>query len=131
MTQMRLKHFNPQAWGFRKRNWEKEGRVYQKIFCVKKWKGLLPEGAVLFAKGFRKKELKEKNENYFRIFITETCRAECAHWLTMVFSPLFFLWNPFWVGVGMIVYSLMVNLPCIIAQRYNRIRLERVLKKTV
>jgi len=127
MTQMDLEYFNPQSWVFRKRDWENEGKVYQDIFFVKKWKDFLPEGAALFARGFRKKHLKGKNKNYFSLFVAETCRSEGVHWVTMIFAPLFFLWNPFWVGVGMVGYAITANLPCIVTQRYNRIRLARAL----
>ena len=129
MTQIRLEHFNIQSWSFRKRDWEKEGRFYRDIFFVKKWKGLLPEGAASFGKGFRKKQLQEKGKFYLSAFAQETCRSEYTHMMTIVFAPLFFLWNPFWVGVGMIGYAVAANLPCIIAQRYNRIRLARVLRR--
>jgi hypothetical protein len=131
MTQMHLESFNPQSWAFRKRDWENEGGVYQGIFFVKKWKSLLPEGAALFTQGFRKKHLKGKNKEYVRIFVAETCRSEGVHWVTMMFAPLFFLWNPFWVGVSMILYAVLVNGPCIITQRYNRMRLERVLNQRI
>ena len=131
MTQMPREYFNPQSRVFRRRNWEHDGRVYQNIFFVKKWKGLLPEGAALFERGFRKKQLKEKNEEYVSLFVAETCRSEGVHWITMVFAPLFFLWNPFWVGMSMMLYAIIVNAPCIITQRYNRIRLERVLQREV
>jgi len=126
MTQMPLRYFNPQSWVFRGRGGVNEGRVYQDIFFVKKWKSLLPDGAVLFGQGFKKKHLKEKNKDYVCRFVAETCRSEGVHWVTMIFAPLFFLWNPLWVGVVMIGYAVTANLPCIITQRYNRIRLERV-----
>ena len=131
MTQMPLEYFNSQSWVFRRRDGENEGKVYQDIFFVKKWKSLLPEGAALFAQGFRKKHLKGKNKDYVTMFVAETCRSEGVHWVTMVFAPLFFLWNPFWVGVSMMLYAVIVNAPCIITQRYNRIRLERVLRKGI
>lgn len=127
MTYMPREYFNSQSWAFRGRNGENEGKIYQDIFFVKKWKGFLPEGAALFAKGFRKKRLNGKNKDYVRAFVAETCRSEAVHWVTMGFAPLFFLWNPLWVGVVMIGYAVAANLPCIITQRYNRIRLERML----
>jgi len=131
MTHLRREYFNPQSRAFRKRDWENEGKFYQDIFFVKKWKGLLPEGAALFAQGFRKKRLQGKNEDYFSTFVAETCRAEGVHWVTMGFAPLFFFWNPFWVGVIMMLYAVIVNAPCIITQRYNRIRLQRLLHKRI
>ncbi|MBK8650664.1 MAG: hypothetical protein IPN23_02960 [Elusimicrobia bacterium] len=53
---------------------------------------------------------------------------ELAHWLAMTAAP-FFLWNRPWVGGLMAAYALAGNLPCVIAQRYNRARLARLLGK--
>lgn len=75
-----------------------------------------------------KKRLHDKNPAYLRAFYRETCRAELTHWATILFAPLFFLWNPFWVGVFMIFYALAENIPLIMAQRYNRNRLRRILE---
>jgi glycosyl-4,4'-diaponeurosporenoate acyltransferase len=129
MTNLRRGYFNPQSWIFRKRIWENDSTIYDNIFFVKTWKGILPDGAALFTKGFRKRRLKGINKDYVRTFVAETCRSEAVHWVTMAFAPVFFLWNPRWVGVVMIGYALLANLPCIVTQRYNRFRLERLLSK--
>jgi glycosyl-4,4'-diaponeurosporenoate acyltransferase len=129
MTRLPVHRFNPEHWMCRERTWEGEGRFYETLFRVMKWKALLPEGAALFKEGFRKRALRGKDKEYFSIFVRETCRADYTHWLTLIVSPLFFLWNPFWVGVGMVGYAVAVNLPCIIAQRYNRVRLRGLLVK--
>jgi glycosyl-4,4'-diaponeurosporenoate acyltransferase len=42
--------------------------------------------------------------------------------------PLFFLWNPPWACLVMTTYALAANLPCILAQRYNRIAVNRALR---
>jgi glycosyl-4,4'-diaponeurosporenoate acyltransferase len=60
--------------------------------------------------------------------LQETCRAELTHWLTLLFAPLFFFWNPLWVGFFMIFYASMENFPLIMTQRYNRARLRRIMK---
>ncbi len=39
---------------------------------------------------------------YLERFARETCRAEVTHLLTMLWAPVFFLWNPVWVGWLMI-----------------------------
>jgi glycosyl-4,4'-diaponeurosporenoate acyltransferase len=44
-------------------------------------------------------------------------------------SPLFLLWNPWWLGLVMIAYAVVANGPCILIQRYNRGRLVRVLAR--
>jgi glycosyl-4,4'-diaponeurosporenoate acyltransferase len=121
--------FNPDGWLYRTWPWEDGGNRYQRLFRIKKWKAYLPDGAPLLgARGFPKKKLQEKSPEYLRLFLRETCRAELTHWLTVLFAPFFFLWNPLWVGVFMILYALTENIPLIMAQRYNRARLRRIIK---
>jgi len=102
-------------------------KFYEKYFLIKRWKHLLPDGASLFKRGFKKKRLMTKEKDYFLRFMLETRRGEFAHWLVILFSPVFFIWNPFIFGVVNIIYSLIANLPCIFVQRYNRIRFSKLL----
>lgn len=89
---------------------------------------MLPDGAVIFPRGFSKKRMQfPMDRDYLNVFTRETCRAEFTHWLTIGCTFLFLLWNTWWVGLIMFFYSIPVNLPCIIAQRYNRPRLMRLL----
>ena len=126
------KVFNLEGWLYRTRRWEKSGDIYTKIFKIRKWKEYLPDGLKLLKyKNFPKKHLDEKNGLYFSSFLQETCRAELTHWIIMLFGPLFFLWNKPGVGLIMIFYALIENLPLIMAQRYNRIRFKRVLGKEI
>ena len=119
--------FNPESWLYRDRDWEKSGRIYEVIFKIKWWKRYLPDGATVSRNEFRKKRLKKCNAAYIQRFIAETCRAESTHCIIFGFSVIFFIWNIWWVGVIMIVYAFIVNIPCVIAQRYNRIRLKKLL----
>lgn len=120
-------YINIRARIYKKRDWEQHGKIYEDVFRVKSWKGFLPDGSALFKKGFRKKSMVSKDMEYLHRFVIETCRAELVHWLVIVFSPVFFIWNPIWAGFIMIIYALVANMPCIIAQRYNRIRFQRIL----
>ncbi len=119
--------FKPQNWLYGERKWEKQGILYTEFFLVHKWKKLLPDGAAIFKFGFKKKNLEERTGAYFREFIQETCRAELTHWIVFLFGFIFWIWNLPWVSILMIVYAFIANMPCIITQRYNRIRLNRVL----
>lgn len=109
--------------------WEKGGKIYDDLFRIRRWKELLPDGSALFKKGFRKKRMVSMNKEYVERFILEICRAELTHWIVILFSPLFFIWNPWWAGLIMIVYAFAANMPCILAQRYNRIRFRKMLEK--
>ncbi len=118
--------FNPASWLYRERKWENGGRIYQRLLGIKKWKGLLPDGAAILKNRFRKKRLGNPDAAYISRFIAETCRAELIHWGIFIFSPLFLIWNEWWIGLIMIAYGFVVNVPCIVTQRYNRIRLKRI-----
>jgi glycosyl-4,4'-diaponeurosporenoate acyltransferase len=125
-ARMQLNAFNPQSWLYRQRIWERGGKTYKARLKVKKWKRLLPAVAAVVKGGFSKKHLGNADAAYVWRFILETCRAEFTHWVIFLFSPIFFLWNDWWIGLIMVGYGLATNMPCIVIQRYNRIRLERM-----
>lgn len=115
------------TWLFRERAWERRGRIYIRVFRVRRWKRWLPEAGAVFSGGFDKRHLATRDPAYLRAYAGETRRAELGHWLAIVPFPVFFLWNPRLVAWCMPVYTLAVNGPCIVSQRFNRIRLRRVL----
>jgi glycosyl-4,4'-diaponeurosporenoate acyltransferase len=127
-TALPLKMFLPDGWICRQRKWERGGAVYERIFAVRRWKGLLPEGADILGAGFRKGRLEYRDADYLHRFYHETCRAEICHWWVWLSGWLFFLWNPMWAGWVMVVYATLANWPCILVQRYNRLRFQRVCK---
>ncbi|WP_053216027.1 hypothetical protein [Guptibacillus hwajinpoensis] len=100
-----------------------------KTVGIRKWKTILPDGGGVFRGGFRKKELKTLSASYIRKFILETRRAELTHWILIPPAMLFFLWNPPLVGWVMVGYALLVNIPFIMIQRYNRYRFKPLLRK--
>ncbi|MBD3346126.1 MAG: glycosyl-4,4'-diaponeurosporenoate acyltransferase [Chitinivibrionales bacterium] len=121
--------FHEKQWLFRSRGWEKKGDFYQQLFGVIGWKDKLPDGASWFRGGFAKKRVASTNVEYLDNFVKETCRGELVHWIVVAVSPVFFLWNPWYAGIIMIVYALASNIPCIIVQRYNRPQLMRIVKR--
>ncbi len=117
----------PVAW-FRPaspRGWERNGRVYERLLGIKHWKDRLPDAARWFRGGFAKGHLARRDPAYWQRFIRETWRGELCHWCALACAPLFFLWNPWWGDLVIVAYALTANLPCILAQRYNRARLQR------
>jgi glycosyl-4,4'-diaponeurosporenoate acyltransferase len=104
------------------------GRIYEKIFLIKRWKQLLPDGAPLFD-GFPKKKLESTEPGYLRKFILETRRGEFSHWLQWIFISGFVVWNPFPANLIILLYAALSNLPCLLNLRYTRIRLIPVLLK--
>ena len=111
-------------------SWERGGRVYERAFAVKRWKDRLPDAARWFGGGFAKGSLAGAERDYLRRFVRETWRGELCHWYALACTPVFFLWNPPWADLVMTAYALAANLPCILAQRYNRARFLRVLARS-
>lgn len=107
--------------------WEASGRVYEHA-GIRRWKDHLPEAGAFFAGGFSKRHLQGQDRTYLQRFVLETSRAECSHWLTWAMALSFFAWNPWEVGVVMLIYGAIVNAPCILVQRYNRARLLRAMR---
>jgi len=123
-----LSAFAPDAWFYRARPWERGGALYQTLFRVRRWKERLPSGGAWMG-GFRMKRIASSEPEYLERWLLETCRAELAHWLQILVAPLFFLWNPPIAGAFILLYALMANMPCIVVQRYNRPRLQRLMRK--
>lgn len=106
--------------------WEGSGSLYAWL-GIRVWKDRLPEAGAFFEGGFSKRRLRSQTPAYLGRFLLETARAEFSHWLTWGMALTFFLWTPWQVGVVMLIYGAIVNLPCILIQRYNRARLQRVI----
>ncbi|MEM6675102.1 MAG: glycosyl-4,4'-diaponeurosporenoate acyltransferase [Planctomycetota bacterium] len=128
-TRARAERFRPDAWLFRTRAFERTGRIYEVLFGVKAWKGRLPDGAAWFKSGFKKRSLARADRAYLDRFVVETCRGEFVHWATFLAAGIFFLWNEAWVGWIMVAYGVVANLPCIIVQRYNRVRIRQLIEQ--
>lgn len=119
--------FANDSWITVPRRWEREGSLYRDWLRIRRWKSLLPDGSSWLG-GFPKKRINSRDATYLGQFLLETRRAELAHWCMLLCLPLFFIGNPLWARLVMTGYALSANLPCILAQRYNRIALYRVIR---
>lgn len=113
----------------RARRFEAGGRFYRDRLRIHRWKDRLPEAGALFAGGVSKRELPSPDEQGLAVFVRETRRAELGHWWAMACSPLFVLWNPPLAATLLVTYGVLVNLPFILIQRYNRFRTQAVLTR--
>ncbi|MGD1978451.1 MAG: hypothetical protein PVJ98_03595 [Akkermansiaceae bacterium] len=102
--------------------------IYEKLFQIKRWKHLLPDGAPLFD-GFPKKKLESTEPDYLRKFILETRRGEFSHWVQWILISGFFVWNPFPANFIILIYAAASNVPCLINLRHTRERLIPILVK--
>jgi glycosyl-4,4'-diaponeurosporenoate acyltransferase len=113
----------------RLRRFEADGRWYERRLHIGRWKDRLPEAGAFFDGGITKRTLPGRSDGGLERFAAETRRAEIAHWASFVGLPLCLIWNDR-LGVAlMVAYGLVVNLPLIAIQRYNRGRIERILRR--
>ncbi|WLR47403.1 glycosyl-4,4'-diaponeurosporenoate acyltransferase [Halobacillus litoralis] len=108
---------------YRVKRWESQDKVYERL-GVKKWKDRLPEARKWFRREKSAAHLRRSSQ--WERFEKQTNRSELSHWMQMLAAPFFFLFNPPWAGWIMVAYALLFNLPFIIVQRYNRVRLMRM-----
>lgn len=121
--------YNYKLWLYKERKWEHGGEIYEKLFLVKRWKSRLPDIGDFFKWRFSKRHFKNININYIQTFLIESCKAEFAHWMIILSSFLFLFWGGPSMFFKFFMLSVVLNLPYIIIQRYNRPRLVKLLKK--
>lgn len=110
--------FTSDGWFTRMRTWENSLFVYRKL-AVPRWKRRLPDAAFLV--GGTRKQVNPYSRSDVGRFLAELRRAEIAHWIQLAFVIPCWLWNPLWASMLMTLYAVCTNVPCIAAQRYNRI----------
>ena len=104
-------------------------RFCDRTLRIKRWKGRLPEAGDAFEGGFSKKHLRSGRREHLEQFVRETRRAEYTHLANLAIVPVFFIWNAWWLAVVMVAYGVIANVPFWIAQRYNRVRLQRIISR--
>ena len=121
--------FNPKKQMYTTRNWEKNGSFYINVLKIKKWKDKLPQ--FVAKKGFSKRSLKSLtriNNEYIERFIVETCRAEWNHFMCSMYWVISFCINSTLYAILFSLIPILVNLPFLFIQRFNRIRLLKLIK---
>ncbi len=121
--------FYGDSFWYRCHRFESSGKFYEKYFHIKRWKGFLPDGSAIVGIGMKKKQLCDMSDDNLRMYLIESRRAELLHLLAIPPFLLFGLFCPPYVLIFMFLYAVAVNLPCLIAQRYNRPRIQRILDK--
>ena len=89
----------------------------------------MPEAGAIFQGGISKRHLPGRDVAGLQLFVRETRRAELAHWWAMACGPVFVLWNPPLAAGLLVGYGVLINLPFIAIQRYNRFRLLALIER--
>jgi glycosyl-4,4'-diaponeurosporenoate acyltransferase len=122
-----LKLLETDTWFTQLRFWEKDRYWYEKILRIKIWKDWLPEAGSFFEGGFSKNSISSGNYGVMSRFLAETRRAEYVHIVIWLFWLVTILWTPTWGVLINLVIGTAFNLPCLLVQRYNRLRLQHLL----
>ena len=122
------KWITPDKGLFRCLAFEKNGRFYEKL-GIRKWHKRLPDMSRILPFLIPAKNMRGAYKDRLDVMIHETCVAEVIHHI-MNFCALRCL--KLWPGMGGICVALlyiMLNLPFILIQRYNRPRLVHLQKR--
>lgn len=118
------KWLRPYAFPFKSFKFEKNGMIYNKI-QIMKWKTKIPDMSMIITKILPRFMPKKRlaDENNIPVLIGETCVAEATHVIVAILGfGCVFIWNSIggWI---LSVLFLLINVPFIIVQRFNRPRL--------
>lgn len=94
---------------------------------IHSWKRWIPDAGAALPGGVRKATLVRRDPRALRRLMVETRRAELVHWALWPAWILTALWLPPPGVLVNLAFATFFNLPCLLLQRYNRRRLERIL----
>ena len=110
---------------FRPWRWEDGGQIYQKVFRIRIWKDYIPAVGT-----FDKKQLAANPDTaYVSRYLLESLRAELCHLIALLSGIAIMAFSSWDSGRRILAWEIAVNVPCIMIQRFNRPRLERLLRR--
>lgn len=109
---------------FRSKRFEHNGDIYQRFFRIRSWKEYVPAVGVFDKKNLRK----DLNREYVSQYLLESLRAELCHGYAIIFAIVLIFLTVDSANPKIILWAVMLNAPCIMIQRYNRPRFERLLR---
>ena len=102
-------------------------QAYERQGRIRRWKAWIPDAGAALPGGIRKGSLVRRDAEALRRLLAETRRAEWVHWALWPLWSLTLLWLPPAGVVLNLLFATLFNLPCVLLQRYNRLRLQRAL----
>ena len=119
----------PDRGWFRSFAIERNGKIYEKL-NIHKWQAKVPDMSRVFPKLMPPKNLRGDYMQRLPVMIQETCVAELTHIVVSLLGlPCLWIWPGMGGVVVTAVFILLLNVPYILIQRYNRPRLMRLQTK--
>ncbi len=116
---IKRERLNEDAFPFRLYRWEKNGKIYDKL-GIRRWKGRLPDVSRVFKPLMRKEVTVTTTSRDLFALVKECCVAELVH-DGLILLSLAVLWIcPHTAGVILYLLCVLIHLPFILIQRYNR-----------
>ena len=109
---------------FRPGRAEQNGEIYQKLFRIRSWKEYVPAVGVFDKKNLRR----DLSREYVSQYLLESLRAELCHEYAIIFAIVLIFLTVDSANPKIILWAVMLNAPCIMIQRYNRPRFEKLLR---
>jgi glycosyl-4,4'-diaponeurosporenoate acyltransferase len=101
--------------------------AYQRCLQIRRWKRWIPDAGNALPGGITKASLARRDHQALLRLVAETRRAELVHWALWPLWLLTVLWLPAPGVVLNLLFATVFNLPCLLLQRYNRLRLQQLL----
>lgn len=108
--------------------WPRSRQVYERRLGILRWKSLLPDAGDALPGGVRKSSLMRRDAASLQRLVEETRRAELVHLALWPFWIVTALWLPPAGVLINLIFATAFNLPCLWLQRYNRLRLQPLLR---
>jgi glycosyl-4,4'-diaponeurosporenoate acyltransferase len=106
-------------------------RFYERWLGIRIWKPWIPDAGNALPGGIRKGSLARRDPRALQRLSLETRRAELVHWVLWPAWMVTALWLPPSGVLINLIFATLFNLPCLLLQRYNRLRLGRTLSRTL
>jgi glycosyl-4,4'-diaponeurosporenoate acyltransferase len=102
---------------------------YQRWGLIRRWKAWIPDAGHVLPGGIRKASLMGRDRAGLERLLAETRRAEWVHWALWPAWLATALWLPPRGVVINLAFATLFNLPCLLLQRYNRLRVRQLLRR--
>ena len=103
-------------------------RRYESCLLIRRWKPWIPDAGHVLPGGIHKASLMGRDRAGLDRLLAETRRAELVHWALWPAWLVTALWLPPRGVVLNLVFATCFNLPCLLLQRYNRLRVGKLLQ---
>jgi len=108
--------------------WERNGRVYDKL-AIRKWKNHVPDVSRVFKPLMPKRVTAATTVRDLISLIKECCVAELIHIALMILSAAVLFICPGLEGLILYFLCILINLPFVLIQRYNRPQLKITVRR--